>query len=362
MNPFALQSLYGPLPRLSALAKAFFLICLGIAVMRLGFLPVSLLFALILGFSALVGLGLRDSVIASRGLILLLLFSALARGLFPGDGRVFAAESLGPSALYALRLGTIFTSARLFYASTRVSELGDYLSVAYRVLRGAATSRMLKKNAEPATASATPAGLQQDTIAATTSATPAGLQQDTIAATASATPAGPQQDTIVATASATPAGPQQDTIAATTSATPAGPQQDTIAATASATPAGLQYDAGTAADPGRQRLDRSASLAADPGMMLSLSLVFIPRVFESYRRIREAAESRGFGARKNRLFSGLTLLQALLFSSIKNSLRTAEALEARAYTPERRIMLLRLKPADLLLMVSGLGLAIFSFV
>ena len=298
MNPFALQSLYGPLPRLSALAKAFFLICLGIAVMRLGFLPVSLLFALILGFSALVGLGLRDSVIASRGLILLLLFSALARGLFPGDGRVFAAESLGPSALYALRLGTIFTSARLFYASTRVSELGDYLSVAYRVLRGAATSRMLKKNAEPATASATPAGLQQDTIAAT----------------------------------------------------------------ASATPAGPQYDAGTATDPGRQRLDRSASLAADPGMMLSLSLVFIPRVFESYRRIREAAESRGFGARKNRLFSGLTLLQALLFSSIKNSLRTAEALEARAYTPERRIMLPRLKPADLLLMVSGLGLAIFSFV
>jgi len=35
----------------------------------------------------------------------LVTFSALVRGLLPGDGRIFAAETLGASALYAARLG-----------------------------------------------------------------------------------------------------------------------------------------------------------------------------------------------------------------------------------------------------------------
>ncbi|MDD3981785.1 MAG: energy-coupling factor transporter transmembrane component T [Spirochaetales bacterium] len=269
VNPFALQQLVGPLPRLGALSKAVFLVCLGIVVMRLGFIPGSILFALILGLGVQAGLGLKDGAAAGRGLFILLAFSALARGLFPGDGRCFAVESLGPSSLYALRLGTIFAAARLFYASTRVSELGDYLSAAYRFVCG-----LLRR---------------------------AGA-------------------------------------------------------------AGLENNNGDCPRPRKTPTqERPASLAADPGMMLSLSLVFVPRTFESYRRIREAAECRGFGAGKRRLFSGLALLQALLFSSVKNSLRTAEAMEARAYSPGRRIILPRLRPADLLLMASGLSLAVLSF-
>ncbi len=253
MNPFALQPLAGPLPRLSALAKAIFLICLSLAAMRLDLLPLSLLFILILALGGLMGLRLQDGVVAGRGLVILAAFSALARGLFPGDGRIFAVESLEASTLYALRLGTVFVSARLFYASTRLSELGDYLSAGFRVLRRAA------------------------------------------------------------------------------------------------------------AFPGARKRDRPPSLASDPGMMLSLSLVFIPRAFESYRRIRESAENRGFGAGKKRLASGAALLQALIFSSIKNSLRTAEAMEARAYSPGRRIILPRIRPADLLFVAFGLALAALAF-
>jgi energy-coupling factor transporter transmembrane protein EcfT len=238
--------------------------------MRFEILPVSLLFVLFLTLSTLMGLSLRESAAAGRGLFILLAFSALARGLSPGDGRIFAWESLSPSALYALRLGTIFIVARLFYTSTRVSELGDYFSVAYRLLRGYKV--------------------------------------------------------------------------------------------APASHAAPGHDEGAAASPRSPKADRSSSLAADPGMMLTLSLVFIPRTFENYRRIREAAECRGFGVRKKRLFSGLELLQALLFSSIKNSLKTAEAMEARAYSPERRIIVSDLRSADILLMVSGLGMAILSFI
>ncbi len=257
MNPFALQPLSGPLPKLSALAKAIFLICLSVAAMRLDILPSSLLFALLLALGALMGLRLRDGAAASRGLVALLAFSALARGVFPGDGRIFAVESLKPSTLYALRLGTIFAAARLFYASTKVSELGDYLSAGFRRLRRIAA--FLGKR-------------------------------------------------------------------------------------------------------GKARAnDRPPSLASDPGMMLSLSLVFIPRAFENYKRIRESAESRGYGAGRSRFFSGVALLRALVFSSVKNSLRTAEAMEARSYSPERRIMLSRLKSADMLLIGLGLFLAFLSF-
>ncbi|GEM_PF-278051 len=283
MNPFALQPLAGPLPRLGALSKAVFLICLSIAAMRFEILPVSLLFVLFLTLSTLMGLSLRESAAAGRGLFILLAFSALARGLFPGDGRIFAWESLGPSALYALRLGTIFIVARLFYTSTRVSELGNYFSVAYRLLRGYKVAPAFHVVTERNQGAA--------------------ISQDS-------------------------------------------PERSRRAA----------------ASPGSPKADRSSSLAADPGMMLTLSLVFIPRTFENYRRIREAAECRGFGVRKKRLFSGLELLQALLFSSIKNSLKTAEAMEARAYSPERRIIVSDLRSADILLMVSGLGMAILSFI
>jgi energy-coupling factor transporter transmembrane protein EcfT len=55
------------------------------------------------------------------------------------------------------------------------------------------------------------------------------------------------------------------------------------------------------------------------------------------------------------------MLQALIFSSIKNSLRTAEAMEARAYSPGRRIILPRIRPADLLFVAFGLALAALAF-
>jgi len=95
LNPFALQPLAGPLPRLSALAKAIFLICLSLAAMRFDLLPLSLLFILILALGGLMGLRLQDGVAAGRGLVILAAFSALAR-LVPGT-EIFRVESLGAS-------------------------------------------------------------------------------------------------------------------------------------------------------------------------------------------------------------------------------------------------------------------------
>ncbi len=132
MNPFAYEPLDSPLARLGAPSKAFFLICASTAAMRFG-LPalIALLGAGILLIAAFrVGAAGMGRPALALGAIVA--FSALVRGMFPGDGRIFAPETLGASALYAARLAAVFVFARLYYASTKATELGDCLSLAAR--------------------------------------------------------------------------------------------------------------------------------------------------------------------------------------------------------------------------------------
>lgn len=249
MNPFAYEPLDSPLARLGALSKAFFLVCASSAAMRFS-LPalVALLAAGILLLAAL-RIGAAGMGRPALALGVLVGFSALVRGMLPGDGRIFAAETLGASAIYATRLAAVFVFARLYYASTKAAELGDYLSLAARKARGWFGGTKRAEAASPA----------------------------------------------------------------------------------------------------------QASPAVDPGMMLSLSLLFLPRVFEHYRSVREAAEIRGYGLRRRSLTGVMAMLQTFLYVSLRGALRTAQAMELRGYSPSRTIPAPALTAADAIVAAAGLA-------
>jgi len=250
MNPFAYEPLDSPLIFLAAPSKAFFLICASTAAMRFN-LPA---LAALLGAGVILLVSLRVGASGMGGPALalgfLVGFSTLVRGIFPGDGRVFATETLGASALYAARLAAVFVFARLYYASTKAAELGDCLSVAIRKAR----SRFAAS--------------------------------------------------------------------------------DRLAAT---------------------------SPTADPGIMLSLSLLFLPRVFEHYRNVREAAEIRGYGLRRHRMSGSMAMLRTFLYVSVRGALRTAQAMELRGYSPSRTIVAPPLKQADAAVAAAGLVLLAAAF-
>jgi energy-coupling factor transporter transmembrane protein EcfT len=112
----------------------------------------------------------------------------------------------------------------------------------------------------------------------------------------------------------------------------------------------------------------------DPGLYLSLAVGFIPRCFEAWERTRDAALARGYtgsgghagggsGGRGRvgalrRLRASLLLLESFIASSIAAALRTADALDARAYDPGRSLAPTRLKPADLLAPALALSAAL----
>lgn len=240
MNPFAFDAPDSPLGHASAASKAFFLICLSTSGMSLGFLPLSLLLAG--GIFLITSMHLPFRGMGKPALVIawLLAFSALVRGILPGDGRLFAIETLPGSGLYALRLAVVFVFARIYYVSTKASELGDILSVAAR----------------------------------------------------------------------------------------------------------------------------KAGMRSDPGMMLSLSLLFLPLVFENYRRTRDAAELRGYNRAGRTMKSLLPMLHTYMFVSIKGALTTARAMETRGYSEMRTIQLRGLSMMDaiiaaaggILLVLTGLGI------
>lgn len=255
MNPFAYEPLNSPLARLGAPSKAFFLACASMAAMRFG-LP-ALIALLGAGIFLLAAFRIGTSGMGRPALALgvLVAFSALVRGLLPGDGRIFAAETLGASALYAARLAAVFVFARLYYASTKAAELGDYLSLAARKARSWFGGKKRIEADSPA----------------------------------------------------------------------------------------------------------SDSPAADPGMMLSLSLLFLPRVFEHYRNVREAAEIRGYGLRRRSMSGAMAMLQTFLYVSVRGALRTALAMELRGYSPSRTIIAPALKAADAAVAAAGLALLAAAF-
>jgi len=248
MNPFAFEPLDSPLARVSAVSKGIFLVCVSTAAMRFGLVPLSILAGGGIFLMTAMRIPLRGMGKAAAAIGWLALFSAMVRGILPGNGRLFAPETLPESALYSARLAAVFVFARLYYVSTKASELGDYLSLGARRIAG-----LFGRGA------------------------------------------------------------------------------------------------------GRPRILR------DPGMLLSLSLLFLPRVFENYRRVKDAAELRGYGLRRDRLATTLPMLQTFIFTSIKGALSTAKAMELRSYSEARTISARRsISPADAAVAGAGILLLVFA--
>lgn len=244
MNPFAFEPLDSPLAKVSAAPKALVLICVSTAAMRFSPFALAALIGTGAALMASMRIPIRGMGKAAVALAYLALFSAIVRGMLPGDGRFFAVETLPASALYASRLTAVFIFARLYYASTKASELGDCLSLAARKV--------------------------------------------------------------------------------------------------------TNFKAG------------GSTILADPGMLLSLSLLFLPRVFDNYQRVKDAAELRAYGIRRKRLANTLPMLQTFIFTSMKGALVTARAMELRGYSEARTISPQRLSLADAAIAVGGVILLILA--
>ncbi len=238
-----------------ALPKAAALVCLSAAAFSVGAGVLPVLALAVLFASLALRIGLKGSGPALRGLAFLIMLSALMRGVLPGDGRLFAPESLPGSLSYALRLAVVFFGARMFYLTTRIAELGDSLTWLSRGLG--------RRNRE-------------------------ARHTD---------PDGPARSLFL----------------------------------------------------------------ADPGTFLTLSLLFLPRVFEQYRKTREAAIMRGYGVKRHKPAATLAYLLAIIFTGMKSALRTAVAMEARSYSPQRTISPVLFSRADLPLLAVCIFLAGLSF-
>ncbi len=245
MNPFAFEPLDSPLARISAVSKGFLLICISTAAMRFGLLPLLALLVASAIIMATLRLPFKEMGKPAIAIGYLALFSAIARGIFPGGGRLFDVASLSASALYGVRLLIVFFFARIYYVSTKASELGDYLSLAARKVAG------FKARSSP-------------------------------------------------------------------------------------------------------------NILADPGMLLSLSLLFLPRVFDNYRKVRDAADLRAYGIRRKRMANTLPMLQTFIFMSIKGALVAARAMELRGYSEARTLAPTRLSRMDAAVFIAGAILLVLT--
>lgn len=255
MNPFAFEPANSPLAELSAFAKAVFLIFVTLVAMQFQIVPLLVL----VGAGFFLHFPMRVPLRSMRKTILFIVylscFSTAMRGIFPGDGRLFAPETLPASLVYALRLLAVFLYTHLYFASTKAAELGEYLTASARWI--SARIRKVRKTGS-----------------------------------------------------------------------------------------------------GHSGAD---GMVSDPGMMLSLSLLFLPRAFENYQKVSEAAKVRGYGLKKNKMRDLLAILQTFIFANIKSALITARAMEMRGYSNRRTIKPSRLVFADFALMGAGAGLYILSW-
>ncbi len=80
--------------------------------------------------------------------------------------------------------------------------------------------------------------------------------------------------------------------------------------------------------------------------MLSLTVTFIPLVFDTYRGIHEAALSRGMALRRNPLRSARIVAVPLLIRCFSRTDAVVSAMEARCYVDERTVASLRSRPED----------------
>ncbi len=263
-NPFAFEPGGSALARFHPLAKLGFLLAVTSAMMR-----ARLEFALALFVLALI-LSIRIPRAGSgplRAIALLVLFAALVRGILPGDGRLFDVGSLPYSALYAARLLGVYLYSRIFYTTTKVSEIGDWLTM---VVRAARTS----------------------------------------------------WQRLIALLCPRCALPRRVPHAASSTATPH-------------------------AEP---------SILSDPGMLFSIVLLFLPRIFDAYSRIREAGEVRGISLSRRNARRSLAMLEHLILESMLIAFRTSLAMQVRAYSPERSLRLSPLRGLDWALIAVSAGL------
>lgn len=253
VNPFAFEPAQSPLGRFHPVAKFLVLAAITAVIMRVDTWPLLLLFAL--GLAGQLGLA-RQNARYFAPIVILALFSALVRGLFPEGGGLFDAATLPESLRYGLRLATVFLFSRLFYATTQIGAIGDWLTAVVR--------HVLDK---------------------------------------------------------------------------------------------ARHLAGKLGLFRRRDYASSRNIIEDPGMLFSLSLLFLPRMFDASQRIQEAAEVRGFSLSGRNAGRSLQILERLVISGLLQAHRTAAAMELRAYTPRRALRLVPFRPRDWALI--GLALALF---
>ena len=219
-NPFSYREAWNPLSRLAAGSKLLFLLCSTTAAMAFSAPGLAFLLGWGLVLHGIARISLPETGRASLLIFGLASAAAIFRGIAPGDGRLFAAESLSGSAIYAARLLSVFFFARVFYASTLLSRLGDSLTLAFRKIA-----------------------------------------------------------------------------------------------------------------PGKYE----GSVLSDPGLLVNLTLLFLPRVFDDLIRVREAADLRCYGQGRAKPLRTLAMLSTFVFVALKGGLRTAGALDARGYSGSRTI-------------------------
>lgn len=260
-NPFAFEPGRSALARLHPLAKLAFLLAATSAAMQARTAVLLTLIGLALAFSIRIP---RAGSAPLRAIALLALFAGLVRGIFPGDGRLFDSSTLPGSGLYAARLFGVYLFSRLFYATTRVSEIGDWLTAAVRALR---------------------TGWQRFRAALSGAAKRAELNAA-----------------------------------------------------------------------GRLPSSRAPSILSDPGMLFSMVLLFLPRIFDAYTRVREAGEVRGISLSRKNSGRSLVMLEHLIVESLTIAFRTSLAMRLRGYSPERTLRLSTLKVRDWTLIALSAGL------
>lgn len=246
MNPFSLSDTENGLARLSALSKMFALMILSMASMYAQAFELSLLLLTGLLAHCIFRISLKDSSKMLLFILYISIFISFVGILDPNDDRLFSFELLPHFLLYALRLYSVFFFSHLFYTSTKVSDLGNYMT---KLVQKERISRINSNLA----------------------------------------------------------------------------------------------------------IDKYAD-SLDPGMALTMTLLFLPRSFSIYATVHEAAEIRGYGLKKQKIADFLKILETFMLFSIRNALRTANAMRIRGYSPWRTVRVQRFQRGDYILLFCSIVL------
>jgi energy-coupling factor transporter transmembrane protein EcfT len=91
-------------------------------------------------------------------------------------------------------------------------------------------------------------------------------------------------------------------------------------------------------------------------MLLMLVLLFLPRIFDTYQRIREAGEIRGNAISGKNLFRAYSMLELLIIESMDRAWQTSIAMRVRGYSPERSLRITPLVARDYAVLVASFAM------